>query len=289
MKILSLFDGMSCGRVAIGRAGIPVEKYFASEIDKNAIKVAMANYPDTIQLGGVEGVSAKDVGDIDLLMGGSPCQGFSFAGKGLNFEDPRSKLFFEFVRLNDELMPKYFLLENVRMKKDSQDIISSFLGVEPVLIDSSNFSPQNRPRLYWTNIPGITSMPRTSEGETIKDILCGDIFDKLYLNETEIKRGEFKNSPQTFASGNKCGRVQFPTPLDRKVKCLVKMVIKGSREVTHVSDGRGIRLLTRNELEVAQTLPVDYTRAVSYNHAAQMIGNGWTVDVIAHILKNIKQ
>ena len=144
MNVLSLFDGMSCGQIALERVGIEVDKYFASETDKYAIKVTQANYPDTIQLGCVKDININALPVIDLLMGGSPCQGFSFAGKQLNFDDPRSKLFFEFVRIKEALKPKYFLLENVRMKKEHQDVISSHLGVQPIKIDSNLVSAQNR-------------------------------------------------------------------------------------------------------------------------------------------------
>ena len=142
MNVLSLFDGMSCGQIALQKLGIQVDNYFASEIDKHAIKVAKHNFPNTVHLGDVTQVKASDLPKIDLLIGGSPCQGFSFAGKQLNFEDPRSKLFFEFVRLLKECKPEYFLLENVRMKKDYQDIISEHLGVEPILINSALMSAQ---------------------------------------------------------------------------------------------------------------------------------------------------
>lgn len=170
MKVLSLFDGISCGRVALKRAGIKVEKYFASEIDKYAIEVSKKNHKDIVQLGDVTKVTKESLGcKIDLLIGGSPCQGFSFAGKQLNFNDPRSKLFFEFVRLLKELKPKYFLLENVPMKKEFETVISEHLGVEPVLIDSSLVSAQRRKRLYWTNIP-IKSLPR-DRGVMLKDII----------------------------------------------------------------------------------------------------------------------
>ena len=153
LNVLSLFDGMSCGQLALKKAGIKVNKYFSSEIDKYAIKVTQANFPDTIQLGDVKAITSNQVGTIDLFIGGSPCQGFSFAGKQLNFNDPRSKLFFEYARLLKEIKPKYFLLENVRMKKESQDIISKCLGIEPIAINSNIVSAQNRYRLYWTNIP----------------------------------------------------------------------------------------------------------------------------------------
>lgn len=168
-NVLSLFDGMSCGQIALERAGIKVDNYFASEIDKHAIKVTQANYPNTIQLGDVTQVKGEDLPEIWLLQGGSPCQGFSFAGKQLNFEDPRSKLFFEFVRLLKEVKPKYFLLENVKMKKEFQDVISGYLGVEPIEINSNLVSAQNRKRLYWTNIPNVT-IPE-DKGILLKDIV----------------------------------------------------------------------------------------------------------------------
>ena len=156
MKVLSLFDGISAGRVALERAGIPVEAYYASEIDKYAIQVSKKNYPDIIQLGDVRDIKGCDLPKIDLLIGGSPCQGFSFSGLQLNFEDERSKLFFEYVRILKEINPTYFLLENVPMKKEYQDVISEQLGVEPLLIDSRLVSGQQRRRLYWTNIPNIS-------------------------------------------------------------------------------------------------------------------------------------
>lgn len=159
LAVLSLFDGISCGQIALEKSGLKVKKYYASEIDEYAIKVTQANYPNTIQIGDVTKVKGVDLPKIDLLIGGSPCQGFSFAGKQLNFDDPRSKLFFEFVRLKNELQPKYFLLENVKMKKEYEDIISSYLGVEPIMINSNLVSAQNRVRYYWTNIP-VKGLPK---------------------------------------------------------------------------------------------------------------------------------
>lgn len=156
MNILSLFDGISCGQIALNRADIKYNMYFASEIEKSAINITQKNFPNTVQLGDVTKVKASDLPQIDLLIGGSPCQGFSFAGKQLNFDDPRSSLFFEFVRLLRECKPKYFLLENVKMKKEHQDVITEHLGVKPILINSSTVSAQDRKRLYWTNITDIT-------------------------------------------------------------------------------------------------------------------------------------
>ena len=200
INVLSLFDGISCGQIALQRAGLKVDKYFASEIDKHAIKVTQCNYPETIQLGDVLSVKSDNIPDIDLLIGGSPCQGFSLAGKQLNFNDPRSKLFFEFVRLRDELNPRYFLLENVRMKKDYQDIISSYLGVHPIAINSNLVSAQSRLRYYWTNIP-VIGLPE-DRGVVLKDITedgliglglaqrgrygdDGKVVQKFELNNTE--------------------------------------------------------------------------------------------------------
>ncbi len=189
MKVLSLFDGMSCGQIALDQLGIPVEKYYASEIDKYAIKVTQANFPNTIQVGDVCNLNAEDYKDVDLIQAGSPCQGFSFAGKQLAFDDPRSALFFEFIRLLREIKPKYFLLENVRMKKEflevitdqlsqcyaPEDVDNQFLNVlgevrfEPIFINSSLVSAQSRQRYYWTNIPGI-KQPE-DRGIVLRDIL----------------------------------------------------------------------------------------------------------------------
>lgn len=198
MNVLSLFDGMSCGRIALDRAGIKYEKYFASEIDKHAIKVAMHNYPDTVQLGDVCAVTAAGLPKVDLLLGGSPCQGFSSAGKGLNFEDPRSRLFFEFVRLKNELQPTYFLLENVPMPKRWRDIISQYLGVEPIVINSARVSAQNRVRYYWTNIGAapfdLFGNVRSTIGQPpdrhiiLEDILESDAAAKYTLSGAAIER-----------------------------------------------------------------------------------------------------
>lgn len=193
MNVLSLFDGMSCGQIALNRCGIKYKKYFASEIDKYAMKVTMKNFPGTIQLGDIRKIKVKNLPKIDLLIGGSPCQGFSFAGKQLNFEDERSKLFFEYVRLLKECKPKYFLLENVRMDKQSENIITQTLGVLPIQINSALVSAQERKRLYWTNI-GLESMglfdckmsvikqPK-DKGLLLKDILETEVPEIYFLSE----------------------------------------------------------------------------------------------------------
>lgn len=190
MNVLSLFDGMSCGQLALERAGIAYDNYYASEVDKYAITVTQANYPDTIQIGDVLDISGEHLPTIDLLIGGSPCQGFSFAGDQLNFDDPRSKLFFEFVRLLEECKPRYFLLENVRMKKVYEEIISSYLDVAPIQINSALVSAQNRVRLYWTNIPGVKQ-------PLDKGILLGSI-----LEDGEVKRDKSQCIPTTIYKEN---------------------------------------------------------------------------------------
>jgi len=180
MNVLSLFDGMSCGQIALQQLGIKADNYYASEIDKYCIQITQKNFPNTIQIGDVCDVKGADLPKIDLIMGGSPCQGFSFAGKQLAFDDPRSKLFFEFVRLVKECQPKYFLLENVRMKKEFLAIISEHLGVEPVCINSALVSAQNRVRYYWTNIPGI-EQPE-DRNMVLKDILDNKDIDLGQFN-----------------------------------------------------------------------------------------------------------
>lgn len=258
MNVLSLFDGMSCARIALDRANIPVTNYYASEIDKYAIKVSQANYPDIIQLGDVQDISFKE-GDIDLLIGGSPCQGFSFAGKQLNFEDPRSKLFFEYVRILKESKPKYFLLENVIMKQESQDIITEMLGVEPVMINSSLVSAQNRQRLYWTNIPEITK-PED------KDLVLRDIIEDGFVDRDKSHCLD----ANYFKGGN-----------------LKSYFEKHRRQLVFSDDGFTWRKLTPIECERLQTVPDNYTAHVSNTQRYKMLGNGFTVDVIAHILKGV--
>lgn len=200
MNVLSLFDGMSCGQIALRELGIKVDRYYASEINKFAIKQTQLNFPDTIQLGDVRGVHAKDLPKIDLLIGGSPCQGFSFAGKQLNFNDPRSALFFEYVRiLNEcrEINPDVkYMLENVRMKREYEQVISDTLGIKPVMINSALVSAQNRVRLYWSNIrtapDGLfeikTDIPQPEDrGLFLRDILEDDADAKYNISEKTLQ------------------------------------------------------------------------------------------------------
>jgi DNA-cytosine methyltransferase len=325
MNVLSLFDGMSCGQIALNRAGIKYDNYFASEIDKPAIKVTMANYPNTIQLGSVTEVKAENLPKIDLLIGGSPCQGFSFAGKQLNFDDPRSSLFFEYVRLLRECNPKYFLLENVKMKKEYEDIISEHLGTEPIHINSEVFSAQDRKRSYWTNI--IFSALPIENKSTVEDILesevniryCIDPKRSVVILDNEVKKrkigyiGSDSQGNRIYSIhgksiclcgeagglGAKTGLYALPclTPdrIDKRQNGRrfkpphSKFYTLTAMDKHGVLTNNFIRKLTPLECERLQTVPENYTGIASDNQRYRMLGNGWTVDVIAHILRGIKE
>ena len=315
MKVLSLFDGISCGRLALDRAGIPVENYYRSEIDKYANIIAKKNYPDSIDLGDVIEITETPK-DINLLIGGSPCQGFSFAGKQLNFEDPRSKLFFEFVRILKEGKPKYFLLENVMMKQEYQDIISGYLDVKPITINSSLVSAQNRKRLYWTNIP--VQQPE-DKGILLKDIVFKDAenptvcMHNLYGGFNEKEHRTFLEKSPTFRTAAGGGHIPSLL-LSKEAKIYMDREVKGGRnhwDFTHHSDVRNcksatvvanfykgvpynvlkdwncIRKFDPIECERLQTLPDNYTEGVSNTQRYKTLGNGWTVDVVAHILRGV--
>ena len=304
MKVLSLFDGISCGRLALERAGIPVERYVAYEIDENAIKVSKANWDDIEHCGDVTKADfVKYKGKIDLLIGGSPCQGFSSSGKQLNFNDPRSKLFFEYVRAIKECQPKYFLLENVVMKKEWSDIISSYLGVAPIEINSSLVSAQNRRRLYWTNIPNITQ-PED------KHITLEDILEDVEMNNPAAIRGRRINKATIVGrrldkNGHRqdynkdipitqCLEVRA-TNVD-KSNCLT--TVDKDNVLTSLPVGRypdvfnkklPFRYYTTKEMCRLQTLPDNYLDMIPITAARKALGNGWTVDVIAHILSSIPE
>jgi DNA-cytosine methyltransferase len=280
MNILSLFDGMSCGQIALNRAGIKYDKYFASEIDKHAIKVTQYNYPNTIQLGDVTKIKGSELPKIDLLIGGSPCQGFSFAGKQLNFEDPRSKLFFEFIRLKNEINPRYFLLENVKMKKEFQNIITNLLGVEPIEIDSSLVSAQRRKRLYWTNIENIEKP--IDKNINLRDILEKDYDYFICRSNVQVNSGYSSNKSVTLTAAMGMGGGHIPMLIDEG------FYQKFKKRYINGNDRIGLRLLSIVECERLQTVPDNYTSHVSNTQRYKMLGNGWTVDVIAHIFKNIE-
>ena len=302
MNVLSLFDGMSCGQIALNRAGIKYDKYFASEIDKPAIKVTMANYPNTVQVGSVTEVKSENLPKIDLLIGGSPCQGFSFAGKQLNFNDPRSSLFFEYVRLLHECKPKYFLLENVKMKKVYQDIISEYLGVEPILINSSLVSAQNRERLYWAN---FEIRQPTDKGIGLEDIIETDEIinpaairgRKLNkatilgrrLNDRGVRDDYNKDVPITQCLEVRATNTNKSNCLTTVAKDNVLTTMPIGRHKDAFKNKLPFRYYTLKEMCRLQTVPENYFNGVSESQAKKMLGNGWTVDVIAHILRGIKE
>ena len=221
MNVLSLFDGMSCGQIALDRLGIKVDKYYASEIDKYAIAVTKANYPETIHVGDITQLDPKDFKNIDLILAGSPCQGFSFAGKQLAFDDPRSALFFEFIRLLKAIKPKYFLLENVRMKQQYIDVITQQVSecypehqgndlfdskIEPILINSALLSAQSRQRLYWTNIPNV-KQPEDL-GIVLKDILEDEVNSEFYHGKKSIAYMERGNDKWQQAGKRRADRYE---------------------------------------------------------------------------------
>jgi DNA-cytosine methyltransferase len=402
MNVLSLFDGMSCGRIALDRLGIKVDNYYASEIDKYAMKVSEANYPDIIQVGDVTQLDTSTLPKIDLIMGGSPCQGFSVAGKGLAFDDPRSALFFEFIRCVKELKPKYFLLENVNMKKEYLNIITEYMGVEGIKINSALVSAQNRQRWYWTNITGIEQPEQ--RGIVLRDILEGDAEEPMYSNIyggfgekkprehfdksvtiransgggsiPNVKLKDFDknlarmttkegkayaltasyNGAVAWNSMEKKQRSMIPSDKPNKIHDIPRDILKDNERQRRVygKEGKSPSLLARSdspkvmadkakpnqinpskkangvqpymqdrvfhvdgkshaltrefasrtnvgeeqevywrkltpvECERLQTVPDNYTNHVSNTQRYKMLGNGWTIEVIAHILKKIE-
>jgi DNA-cytosine methyltransferase len=265
---------MSCGQIALNKVGIEYENYFASEIDKYAIQVTQKNYPKTKQLGSVLEVKGGDLPQIDLLFGGSPCQSFSNAGNGKGF-DGKSGLFWEYVRIMKEVKPTYFLLENVVMKKEWEDVITEALGVKPIKINSRLLSAQNRPRLYWTNIPNITE-PNDKDIK-MSDVLEDDADLKYAISEAKIKR----------VLETQRGKGFFYNKTHEKCGTLISGYYKQPTDGIYVDLGFK-RRLTPTECEKLQTVPVNYTNCVSDSQRYKMIGNGWTVDVIAHIFSSLK-
>lgn len=307
MKVLSLFDGISCGQVALQRAGIIYDEYYASEIDRNAIEVTQTNFPNTIQLGDVKSWKDWKLPEIDLLIGGSPCQGFSKGGKGLNFDDSRSKLFFEFVAILKTLKPKIFLLENVHMKKEWLDTISQYLEVEPVFINSRLVSAQNRQRAYWTNLPDIDipidkcitldSILDTSNDLKSEYLLSLDYFDnveierKISENRTTWKIPEATKLGYTEVSTGQCVDLTFIASKTRRGRSMVEKsncLTASSQKLCKVTKD-WFRVLTPVECERLQTLPDNYTDMIPNSQRYKCLGNGWTVDVIAHIFSYMNQ
>lgn len=295
-KILSTFDGGSMGQQALKELGIPIDKYFASEIDKHAINVAMANHPGTIQIGDVTKVKAETLPKIDLLMGGSPCQGFSFSGKQLNFNDPRSKLFFEFVRLKNELNPKYWLLENVVMKQEYQDVISEHLGVQPVKLNSAKTSAQNRERLYWCNWEITEPTDQEIKLESILEdtkMIGPSAIRGRRLNKATIlgrrldergKRQDYnKEVPITQCLEVRASNRDKSNCLTTVAKDTVLTTMPIGRHPDDFKRELPFRYYTKVERCRLMNLPDNYCDSVSLNQAVKITGNGWDVGMIKHI------
>ena len=284
MKVLSLFDGISCGHIALEKVGIPVEVYYASEIDKHTIQITQKNYPNTIQLGDVTKWKDWNIdwSSIDLLIGGSPCQGFSFAGKMLNFDDDRSKLFFVYVDILNHIKQHNpnvkFLLENVKMKQKYQDVITKHLNVTPIRINSELVSAAKRDRLYWSNIENIT----IPEDRKIT-------FDDIKEDNEDWLSDEFIQKISMWKAQQK--PLQNATHIGKQQKLPV-LTARGYNQnhsgMLLITDGVKYRYLTNTEAEKAMTVPVNYTEGISNRERARCLGNGWTVDVIAHIFKGLK-
>jgi DNA (cytosine-5)-methyltransferase 3A len=296
MKVLSLCDGMSCGQIALVEAGIKYSSYYASEIDRHCIKQTQLNFPDTVQLGDIESWKKWDIEwkDISLVLAGTPCTGFSAMGKHLNFEDPQSRLFWVFAdilrqvrKFNPEVL---FLFENVMMKKEYRRIISETLGVCPVSINSALVSAQERSRYYWTNIRtksvGLfnelhTDIPQPEDrGIMLCDILEDRVPDKYYaserqlkyaLNPTRLKKKYTQLDGDKALPLLKCGVVNLAG--DYVTSC-----------GTHAIEEKVIRRLTPTECARLQTVPEWYKWGCSNAQIYKMLGNGWTIEVIKHIL-----
>lgn len=285
MKVLSLFDGISCGRVGLERAGIPVERYFAYEIEPNAIKISKKNYPDIVHRGDVTTADFTEYKGYDLLIGGSPCQSLSIVqSKTRKHLDGKSKLFFEFVRAMQEVQPRYFLFENVAsMNEESKAVMSECLGCNPILIDSNCFSAQDRPRLYWTNIP--VKVDGLKECKVcLGDILEKEVDAKYWYRWPLVDVDLSKQVCATMVHNNHEMHKRVFNPA---FKCHTLTAVCGGNQQKKVYiDGRA-RKLTPIEYERLQTLPDNYTAGVCDGARYHSIGNGWTVDVIAFILSFI--
>ena len=292
LNVLSLFDGISCGRVASERAEVEINKYYASEILPNAIKVALKNYPDTIELGDITKITEEQLdqlGVIDIVIGGSPCQDLSVykfdRGEVTGLNGEKSGLFYHYVRILKHVNPKYFLLENVPMAKQWEDEISKLLGVKPTMIDSNLVCAADRKRLYWTNIPNVTQPE--DKGIIIKDIIqpAETVADKYWYDKEFTYNGDNAKVQCTL---HMKGHRHMKEVYNINGKCNTLTTCDGGNLQKKVYQNGRCRKFTPLEYERLQTLPDGYTEGVCDTSRYSAIGNGWTVDVIAHILKNIK-
>jgi len=294
MKILSLFDGISCARVALERAGIPVEEYYASEIDVYAMHISNKNYPDIIQIGSVNLLELDESWDyndiltngVDLLIGGSPCQDLSISKsktrKGL--DGTKSSLFYEYVRILREVKPRWFILENVAsMSDESRDIISKELGVQPIELNAKDFSAQNRARYFWTNIP--VKQPTELSSLVIEDILESEVDEKYYYSGFPVEiKDVTKNVIGTIGVA---GHDILKRIYNRNSKSATVTTCAGGNTQHKIIHNARVRKLTPVEYERLQGLPTDYTKGLSDSQRYKCCGNAFNVDVVAHILKFI--
>lgn len=301
ITVLSLFDGISCGQLALERAGIKVKKYYASEIKEIAIKVTMQHFPETIQIGDITKVTYDrenkklvtengiyETGVIDLVIGGSPCQNFSIARVSMGtkeiegLEGDKSKLFYEYLRILQEVKPKYFLLENVKMKKVSENELNEYMGVEGLHINSELVTFAKRPRIYWTNIEGV-QIPedRKVSFQSFKDT------DPEYCRMFKVKRTASRERMWNGGKGRETESNCENITHAEKIGCITRKQDRCPNSgLIECEDF--CRYLTRREIELAQTLPVGYTDILSYYQMQDVCGDGWTVEVIAHILSYAK-
>lgn len=288
-NVLSLFDGISCGHIAFEKAGIKINKYYASEIEQNAINITQFNYPNTIQLGDINDIDfTKFIGKIDIIIGGSPCQDLSIAKANREgLKGKKSCLFYKFVEAVRVIKPKYFLLENNNsMMQEAKEIITKEMGVEPIMINSNIFSAQNRKRLYWTNIP-IQELPE-DKGIKLKDVIESGSVDREKALCLTRRYSGFSGSQSYLCRryfGKSFGQAVFEGDIN-----LIKNKWKENPYFTDEElEKKIIRPMTCLECERLQTLPENYTQCIdSELRRKEAIGNGWTVDVIAHIFKGIE-
>jgi len=295
MNVLSLFDGISCARIALDNLGVDIENYYASEIDKHAINVSKNNYSDIINLGDIKNIKANNLPKIDLLIGGSPCQDLSNAQKGLGLKGSKSSLFYQYIRLLKEVQPKYFLLENVKNKWGN--VMSDYVGVDYISINSAILSAQSRPRFYWTNID-FEKFPEKLSKSTLKDIIEYKVDEKYYLNKNGLEAflNEVKLNKNTSKDGiNKVfiipKNIHKDNERQRRVYSLKSKspTILARADTTKIVINNKVRKLTPLECERLQCIPDNYTSLSSDTQRYKMIGNAFTVSVIEHFLKGLKR
>lgn len=291
-NVLSLFDGISCGKYCLDKAGIKYKKYYASEIDENSIKISDKNHKDIIRLGDITKINFKKLKSIDLIIGGSPCQDLSKAkNNALGLKGEKSKLFYEFVRAIREIKPKYFMLENVKVSKEALDIINKELGTHGVLIDSGFFGPQRRVRYYWTNFP-IAPIDKPSN-KVIRDIEDKKIKTKTETDERILKRNKTSKSGIIYYDPNLTGfySIQYIISNRNKKGKTVIANLANNYKVTVNNNITKYRKLSVNEVERMQGLPTGYTnvRYLANCHKYMGLGNGWECNTVTHIFKSLKK